>query len=86
MMEFKLQNPITYRTWLGTGNKIEMVTVRSPKVKDLLHLTHPPTQEGFARIVSNCSDIPYEVLLEMDAGDYQRLSDIVGKMMQGHIK
>lgn len=65
-VSFDLVFPVEHK-----GKTYDKLEIRRPKVKDLIAAERQPTETGReASLLSICADVPFEVVGEMDSGDY----------------
>jgi len=69
----KLQHPITV-----DGQEITRITLRRPKVRDMLAVEKLEGSEGARelRLLANLADVAPDVLEELDLADYQALQKV----------
>ncbi len=80
-IEIKLENPVIGRTWIGGSNRVEIVTVRRPVVRDILHMKNPPDQSDMVKLASNCTGLPEAAIHAMDLHDYQKILAVLTDLM-----
>ena len=77
MKTIQLKHPIKVE-----GTEIDSLTIRRPKVRDLkvIDQTKGEVARGIALVATLC-DIPEPSVNEMDAEDFQAVSEVVGNFL-----
>jgi len=76
-----LSEKIERKLFLGSNVEIDCVVITKPRVKDMLHVSAQASQEDMVKLISNCSNISYQEVLNLSIPDYTKISNAFNKMI-----